>query len=405
MIISDCRIEKNADYATLLAEVCFENNDKPPLTLNISLPRSRENMLQCSFEPFLLGAFPAALLHSEHRIHIEGNLCPYLKSNLEAAMRLQKHWWFTKDHRLPTITAVSYFPTDLTHNDRAPACFFSGGIDSISALLTNAQTFSTDHPMRYKYALLAFGLDIGDPNREIPSGLFERALAEQDKLAQELDLTLIPIYTNIRDIEPDGKFYETMHFAALLSGLAHALGNRINSSAIASDLAAEYLTSWGGHPSLNCFYRSSYQDFLTECHHLDRTQKVGLVAQNETALASIRVCYNTDHIDNEHINCGYCEKCVRTKLALLAYGKLEHATCFPDSTIDIDKLRLVNMKDILSVEYYNERLADLLEQRGHHNYSDVVRTINGTPKLTYRIKRFIIAFKKAYWRIADRQPT
>jgi len=387
MLISDLKLKKEGGLATLSALVEFELAKVSARILRISVPVSYEGMLHAGYEAFLLGCYSAALYHNEERIHVQGAICPYLKNQLTSALILQKRWWFPKGFNLPEITAEQYIAPSLP-TDRKAGCFFSGGVDSLASILVNNHNFETNHQYRYKYAFLAYGLDIGDPNRSEDDELFKRALENQGGVADEMGLTLIPIWTNMRDIEPNGWFYEYLQVGSLLSGLAHAVSNSVSRCSIAADHTPEYMIPTGNHIFLNSYLTSSYLQFYSEVSHLDRTDKVGLIAQNEIALSSIRVCYYTNNIKLGHINCGYCEKCLRTKLGLLAHGKLSECNAFPNLDIDKSYLLSVDITEEHGMEYYNDHLANLLEKQGETSYADIVRTINGHPALKYKIKRY-----------------
>jgi len=386
MLISGLKHINDGKVATLSVLVEFETTEVVK-TLSISVPVEYENMLYEGYEAFLLGCYSAALYRNEKGIHVRGTICPYLKDHLTSALILQKKWWFPKGFNFPEITADYYSAPTLPAN-RKSGCFFSGGVDSLASILANNQNFEAGHQYRYKYAFLVYGLDIGDPNRSEEHELFERALESQEVFAKEMNLTLIPIWTNMRDIEPNGWFYEKMHFASLLSGLAHAMGNSISRCSIAADNTPQYMVPWGSNDSLNVYLTSSFLQFCSEVSHLNRTEKVGLIAKNEVAMSSIRVCYYTGHIKSGHVNCGYCEKCLRTKLALLAHGELSACNVFPNLDIDKNRLLSINVTAGPNEEFYNEHLASLLEKRGEISYANIIRTINGHPQLKYKIKRY-----------------
>lgn len=400
MIISNLKLSHQNDLISLSVLAEYEDSCRAPQTLSISLAKKYEHMIAPGYEAFLLGCFSAALYHQEQRIHIAGSLCPYLKNNIHSALRLQKKWWLTADHFILEITAENYAPASFHNENRAAGCFYSGGIDSLASILTNSQCFDEKHPYRYKYAFLVYGLDIGDPNRDPRPDLFQSALDRQAPLAKQMGMELIPIWTNIRDIEPDRLFYERMHFGGMLSGLSHAMSQSISRCSIASDITLELQDPWGSHSALNACFSSSYLTFTTETSHLDRTEKTDLVAQNNTALSSIRVCFNTNYIEGKYVNCGKCEKCIRTKLALQAYDKLDACDIFPDREIDYQVVLYTSMPETSRMEYYNEALSSLLEQQGHLQSATIVRTIHGHPAFKYKMLRAKRDIKGLYWRLS-----
>ncbi|HUF62781.1 MAG TPA: hypothetical protein VMN36_11955, partial [Verrucomicrobiales bacterium] len=61
------------------------------------------------------------------------------------------------------------------------------------------------------------------------------------------------------------------------------------------------------------------------------------------ALKTIRACVNPPQ-SAEHINCGECEKCLRTMMALLICGKLQDCPTYPLDDISPDHLRVLNVR-------------------------------------------------------------
>jgi hypothetical protein len=59
------------------------------------------------------------------------------------------------------------------------------------------------------------------------------------------------------------------------------------------------------------------------------------------------------------LNCGVCEKCIRTMLELLAIDKLAGAESFPVQHIDIDLLDTIKLRTDYQVTMYEELMVPL----------------------------------------------
>jgi hypothetical protein len=86
---------------------------------------------------------------------------------------------------------------------------------------------------------------------------------------------------------------------------------------------------------------------------VNRSTKVGLLAQNDVVRNHLRVCWRNPQ---NGVNCGVCEKCVRTRLALLAHGvpytSSFHGELTPAivSSIDIgNRVQFDLIEEILSI--------------------------------------------------------
>ena len=56
---------------------------------------------------------------------------------------------------------------------------------------------------------------------------------------------------------------------------------------------------------------------LSPCIEISRMERLRMIAQKREALAGLRVCFNST---SGCYNCGECEKCLRTALALMVIG-------------------------------------------------------------------------------------
>ncbi|MGH8621749.1 MAG: hypothetical protein ACRET3_06390, partial [Burkholderiales bacterium] len=100
--VSKIAISENENTARLSATVSCEALEKPEQDIFFEVDIQHKNYLRAFYEPFILACFPAALLHGEKRISVDGDLCPELISNIKSAMLLQKRWWKDKN-TLPII--------------------------------------------------------------------------------------------------------------------------------------------------------------------------------------------------------------------------------------------------------------------------------------------------------------
>jgi hypothetical protein len=92
-------------------------------------------------------------------------------------------------------------------------------------------------------------------------------------------------------------------------------------------------------------YSSTDLQILHDGLRFTRLEKVRLVAEWDVALQNLRVCTsNTPGL----LNCGKCEKCVRTMTELLAIGKLEQAHAFPVQDVSpelLDSIDIATLAD------------------------------------------------------------
>jgi hypothetical protein len=244
--------------------------------------------------------------------------------------------------------------------------FFSGGIDSLSALRVNRLTVPPEHPGAFRDGLYAYGLEMDSPTA------WEHVRRALSEMASGVGLTFIPVYTNVylpyrkEDSRRGFSFWEDQFEAAGLSAIAHALAGRLSSASISSTLDIPHLRPLGAHPALDPNYSSYDLRIRHEAVTLSRLEKTRLIAEWEFALERLRVCNQFAKYSAEALNCSECEKCIRTMLALVALGKLDRATTFRRRDVSADLvMEKVNLtrgrRWLINRAFYEELLAPLAQ--------------------------------------------
>lgn len=194
------------------------------------------------------------------------------------------------------------------------ACFFSGGVDSYATVLR--------HP-EVTHLVLVHGFDMGLDEHQLRAETSRHAAAA----ASDLGLPLIEVETDIRkvlDVVPWG----TIGHGAAMAAVAHALRPTMGRVFIGSSFPYEDLFPWGSHPALDPRWSSEDLTIDHDGCDMSRMEKVALIAQSDTAMRHLRVCWaNPD----EAYNCGRCEKCLRTMIELLVVGALDRCATLPSA--------------------------------------------------------------------------
>jgi hypothetical protein len=327
------------------------------------------NDLTCNPHAFLVGSLMPAMRHGERRIAIQAEICPELRSGLETAMGFIQAWYGPERKPVQIEAKIgSRLPLRLTP-ERAGS-FFSGGVDSLATLRSNRLNFALDHPSSIRDGILVHGFDVGGRIRGATSeqAIFERALASASAIAEEARLTLVPIYTNVRHLDDNVKFWEFEFHGAALASVAHALSHRLSSVSIASTYDIPNLKPWGSHPLLDPNYSSIDLRIRHDGLRLSRLNKVRLVADWNVALQNLRVCTANSP---EKLNCGMCEKCIRTMTELLVVGKLVGSGAFAVHDVSRDLLNTIQIGNELVDSFY----CDLIEPLKAVGRLDLVEVI------------------------------
>jgi len=380
MIIQNLKMSEKNGRHRISANVRYEDAKKDVLEIFFEVSSEFKDYLKPSYEAFLFSCFPAALYHQEKRIKIEGKICPVAKANVSAAMHLQKKWFKDKCH-IPIIESLGEKVLRPIENGAA-GCFLSGGVDSLSNFCRNITNYPVDHVNRFSVAIFVYGMDIGDPNKPLREDIFKQAIEKLTEFTSSHDCQMIPVYTNARDIEPHWVFYAERHHGSVLAGIAHSLSNGLRSCSIALDHRSEYyLHAWGSNALLNKYFSSSYFSLESHMDDLIRTEKYKPIKKIPGALENLRVCYTIGDIGKNSLNCGHCEKCIRTKLELMVNGLLDKVTTFPDNDVTLDDVRKLKLSNPLQKEYF-QALVDELPRIGRSDMAHIIQRELDHPSYT-----------------------
>jgi len=302
---------------------------------------------------------------------IDAEICPELREGLMVAMGWIRHW-FRTDHEPLIIEAKASSSMPTPRAPERAGFFFSGGIDAFATLRANRLHYPLGHPLSIKDGLLVYGLEQDDP------GQFEHVLHSLSGAAKQVGITLIPVYTNVylnyrkEDAENNFRFWEYKFMSAALSAVAHAFANRFTVVSIASSDDIPNIMPYGSHPLIDSNYSGGGMRIKLDGITLSRFAKTKLVAEWPEALEHLRVCNQFKRYQADMLNCGHCEKCLRTMLALLVLGVLDQTSAFSADDISSDLVRSAVKLDEEQY-YYHEELLYPLREQGRHDLVNAIK--------------------------------
>jgi hypothetical protein len=349
--------------ARVSAKVEWETCNQPSREIYIETEEIFADDIEPSADAFAVGALIPALHLGERRLAIDGEICPRLKEGLAFVMRLMQFW--TQDRMQPLELEVGVrHAVRFEHRAPRTGLFLSGGIDSLAALRLNRLHYSWKHPGAVKDCLLVHGFDIGGVMaRGMKYHVFDRAKAHLGLIGADAGVTLIPVYTNIRHLWDDRDLWLNQFFGAVLAAVAHAFSPRLSRVEIAASYDLHNLVPCGSHPMLDPEYSSFEMQIRHRDVELTRIEKIRIVAEWETALQNLRVCLSNVP---ERLNCGKCEKCVRTMTGLLAVGALRKTRAFVEDDITAESFDPLSLTVYHREPFYRE-LIEPLKAAGRHD--------------------------------------
>jgi len=265
------------------------------------------------FDALAVALLPVAMSRG-WALELPGELSPGIRESLDSAQDLLASWWRDWSRvEVRTGGAPAEVPPA---RDRGVACLFTGGVDSFYSALNELD--------RLDALIFVHGFDVplGDaPWRAHVAGSLREA-------ADGLGLELIEVESNLRNFTwPRCRWGLHAHGAALAS-VALLAGNRFSEVLLPASHTPHDLIPWGSHEHLDPLWSTKAVRIV---HHgqLARTRKIAELARSDAALEHLRCCFKRTRPGA--VNCGECEKCLRTMASLRIVGALERCDTMPDS--------------------------------------------------------------------------
>jgi hypothetical protein len=250
--------------------------------------------------------------------------------------------------------------------ERAIAAF-SGGVDATFTVLRHTTT--AQHTTRHKVTdvLAVHGFDIDLEN----SDAFDRHMARVAPLLDHLGLESHVVRTNSKKLRLQN--WEDS-FALELAGCMHLYAPKFGYGLIGSSEPYEALVlPWGSSPVTDHLMSGGAMKIVHDGAGFSRTDKVAQIARSSLASNTLKVCWQGS---DQSVNCGVCEKCLRTKMNFLATG----SPIPPSLPHELDLAAVARMKIRVP--------AQMAELEGIRQYAEA-RGVAGAwlPVLRARIKK------------------
>lgn len=270
---------------------------------------SPDIVLRPSIEAFV-SAFLIPSLGLRRPLLVSGRACPEFVANTRQVVE-QVHQWWRYPKRQPTYQATP----GAVSGSRVPraALFFSGGLDSFHSLLACGRHVDD------LVFVHGFDVPLTDTSRAAACEQLVRDVAEST------GQRFVRVRTNLRQHPALSSLHWGRTHGGALAAVGHLLSGEVTSVLISSSNPLTHHGGWGSHWALDRWWSSGglrVEHVGAEC---DREQKLAAVARHPLVRRHLRVCWENR---DTTLNCGRCEKCLRTQLGLLAQGELSHSTVF-----------------------------------------------------------------------------
>jgi hypothetical protein len=315
-------------------------------------------------DAWLLWLLPHAFEAGEDLL-LDGPVDAELLRNAHELMEVWACW--RPDKKPVRVTAE---PADATEPRGArKGLFFTAGVDSFFSLLHHDE-MARLHPewnlRPIDDLIYVEGYDIPLAKRDS----LDHKRAALQSVAQETGKTLVTLTTNFRDT---GVSLRKNAWGPIVHGPAVAasgllLGHRWDTLLLSAAVAYDEFDPWGS----TCLTDPLCSTSSTRVWHYgagaDRLHKIEFLALSDVAIDHLHVCWR----DASERNCGTCEKCFRTLLALDMAGARDRARTFPAGDFSMAILR-----DLWSDREPVKRMYRKMRDRAHIlGRADVVSVID-----------------------------
>ena len=379
-------ITEDAQLLKAAAKIVWEDSDRPAQEVFFGVPREFGEYLCCNADAFLVASFLPGITEQERRIAINEDVCPELQEGLATVVSFFRQW-YGRNLRMPRIETNGKSKWTPGSEPRDAGSFLSGGIDSLALLRVNHLRYRATDSGRIKHCFLVYGFDMGSKPGHAKA--FAQTVLSLSEVARDAGVKLVPVHTNIKSLNDGLQFWMQQFHGACLAAVGHSVAKRIRSISIAATHCVSDLHPWGSHPLIDPNYSSTELRVQHVGIEHSRVAKTQMIADWEAGLQSLRVCTQIDSAlrsPSKGLNCGKCEKCVRTMTALLAVGALGRTQVFPENDVSKEMLRSVPVTSNLPVGYYRE-LIEPLKLKGRNDLVQVIRRMLLVYRIRERVKR------------------
>ena len=221
---------------------------------------------------------------------------------------------------------------------------FSGGLDAAYTAYKYKNKLAGRIDFDLDKCVMIQGADIPLKNES----QFKIAYSSAKKMTDNLGITLIPVKTNYREIfDCNWEHCFGTFMVAMLN-----FWSKKYSVGTASDSSIDtYKLPWGMNPITDRYLSNKTFEFIADGYEHNRTQRASFIKEWQIGIDNLRVCWK--NVDKSK-NCGFCEKCIRTKLNMFVNG-VKYMKSMPTQFSFAELNKLPNLDDF-HLKFYEESL-------------------------------------------------
>ncbi len=338
------------------------------------LPKELAQSISASSNAWLVLLAPLAATLGES-LSLPAPVDGTLLTNIREVLRIWVSWY--PNLQEIAIEAPECPPATESAGESRVASFFSGGVDSLFTVLRHHNRRGTPTTVDIDDLIFLGGFDIPVDRHDT----ITRVEGRLEAAAEQLGKRLVTVKTNVRETRFQLADWEHLTHGAALACVGLMLEPRYAKILIGSSAGYRDLRFWGSHPLVDPLFSTGTTQIVHDGPAFMRVEKTQYVAQFDLALETLRVCWKSDSGNN----CGECNNCIRTMLALEALGVLSRCPAFPQDALDIEKAGHVYCPNSWDVRQFGY-IRDLAAEVGRFDIVDAVdSSLRGSQTLKRRL--------------------
>ena len=253
--------------------------------------------------PFFMVLIQLAM-EEQRTLHVHGQVSRSLLANLEEFCRAWQALRPTEFHQIPFV--VEGIVDD---HDRRPlpgaVATASGGLDSAFTLWRHSKGKAGYATLPIRQVVMMDGIELDGRPED-----FRRAVGHNRAMVESLGLNLTVVKTNYRQAIPHGML---LCYGSLLASCLYHFKGVAGNGLIASGhpYAAPEMIRYGSNALADPLLSSNGFRIHHDGAAYRRLDKMIALADWPEYASHVRVCWQ---VDSNGLNCGHCEKCLRTNL-------------------------------------------------------------------------------------------
>lgn len=388
MELRDVRIEDGSSgRVRLVGRVFYDDEPRRGEDYWFEVSRDLAPWLSSSGNPWLVCLLPLAATLGQKLVLGTPTDRTLLRNSMDL-LRLWRTWY-------PALSEV-VVETEVRDAEVEPepsrrAVFFSAGVDSFFTIRPTLADGSRGLDVDDLLAVHGFDIDLDQPQA------FARHRARLERVSLAAKKELVCIATNLRETRLNRVPWGPLLHGPALVGVGLALERRYRELVISSTHDYRTIHPSGSHPTADPLMSTRCCRVVHYGAEFDRLAKTEKIAGWPLALQFLHVCFR----GKSELNCGRCEKCLRTMLMLELAGKLRATPAFPWSVVDFDQVDRIHV--LAGQDVYYRRIEEVAVSRGRRDIARAVRRCRRRSRRNRRLLGFAdgLRRRRLLWRLGN----